>query len=288
MLNTHVLIDVPYLGYVSFHGMRGRAEHPDTILESMLDRIRQIVQEFGGQHVLFCFDGPPPLHRATMFKGYKAHRQKAREQKDPEELEKLDEFRKALWEMPGLLTAHGFAVACQPGYEADDMLAEAVKRLSNRCGNDIILVTSDEDMFQCFAPGVTMYTPAAKYPVRNAEWLLENYGVTPAQWAKVKAIAGCTSDGVPGVPGVGEKTACKYLTGTLAATTKAYASIEHELDNCKARMPLVRIPWPHATLPDDWLLPARKWSMEKFHALSAYLLSGEAATQREHYRGVDE
>lgn len=275
MPSTHLLIDTSYMGYLSYHGMRGKGtDNPYEVADSMLDRVRSVVQQFNASHALFCCDGPPPLHRATMYKGYKAHREAARQQKDPDEVERLDAFRRVLWGMPERLARHGFAVACQPGYEADDMLAEAARRLA---GEDVIICTSDEDMFQCFAPGVTMYSPTGKYPVRNAQWLYDNYGLTPAQWVKVKAIAGCTSDNIPGVPGVGEKTAARYILKTLSATSKGYASITAQLEECKARVPLVKLPWPHAILPSDWLDESRLWAADKLEAISGELL-GEAAS----------
>lgn len=273
MRNTYVLIDTSYLCYVAFHGIRGRTgadAHPNTVLLSMLDRVRQVVQQFDGTHLLFCFDGKPPLHRSTMYKGYKAHRAAARAEKDPDEVAALDALRRKIWELPAILQQHGFPVADQPGYEADDMLAQAINEVVNSEDSpDVILVTSDEDMFQCLKQGVTMVTPGSKHPARNGQWVAEKYGVIPEQWARVKAIAGCSTDNVPGVPGVGDKTAAKYVNGTLSVTTKAWQSIEAQLDACKARMPMVRLPWPHAALPSDWRL--RAWNMTKYHALCAAL-----------------
>ncbi len=273
MRNTYITVDTPYLCYVAFHGVRGRTgtdAHPATVLLSMLDRVRQTIQQFDGTHVLFCFDGKPPLHRKTMFRGYKAHRNAARAEKDPDEIAALDALRRKLYDFPAMLSKYGFPVGNMPGYEADDMLAQAVNEVvESEADPDVILVTSDEDMFQCLKPGVTFVSPSLKCPARNGVWLHETYGVTPDQWPRVKAIAGCTSDNIPGVPGVGNKTAAKYVARTLSTTTKAWHSIEAQLDECKARMPMVRLPWPHATLPSDWRL--RAWSMPKYHALCAEL-----------------
>jgi len=75
-------------------------------------------------------------------------------------------------------------------------------------------------------------------------WLIGEYGIAPSQWADVKAIAGCSSDGVEGVRGVGEKTAAKFLRGNLKPASKAHQAIVAGNNVWRRNLPLVRLPFP--------------------------------------------
>lgn len=272
MRKSHLILDVPYLGYVSFFSTRKNDFNANQVAANMISEIRRIVNREQCVNVLFCFDGKWPLHRRVMFKGYKAGRQTNRESMDPVELARLDEFRVFMWSLPERLRKCGLAVACQPGYEADDMIAEAVIRIKPEAGDSVVIVTSDEDMFQCLRAGVVMYTPTAKEKHRDAIWLMDTYGVTHEQWATVKSIAGCESDGVPGISGVGNKTACKFLAGKLPEKSKAHQSILENMTTCESTLPLVKIPWPHATLPDGWLSEDQEWSDRKASLLVSEIM----------------
>lgn len=273
MPRNHLIIDVPYLAYVTFFSHQKDDLTARQIAATLISEIRRIVDRRDCKHVLFCFDGKWPLHRRVMFEGYKAGRQKSRDNADLEELAKLDDFRVFMWSMPTLIGQVGMPAACQPGYEADDMIAAAVKQLKPCIDDQVVIVTSDEDMFQCLVDGVVIYTPTSKEKHRNRQWLRDTYGVDYDQWCMVKAIAGCSSDGIKGVTGVGNKTACKYMSGELSSTSKAFLSIEQCLDECRSRLPLVRIPWPHTELPKMWTCSELEWTNEKANRLVDKILN---------------
>lgn len=279
MPRNHLIIDVPYLAYVTFFSHQKDDLTARQVAATLISEIRRIVDRRDCRHVLFCFDGKWPLHRRVMFEGYKAGRQKSRENTGPEELAKLDEFRVFMWSMPRLIGQVGMPAACQPGYEADDMIAAAVKQLKPCIDDQVVIVTSDEDMFQCLVDGVVIYTPTSKEKHRNRQWLKDTYGVDNDQWCMVKAIAGCSSDGIDGIAGVGNKTACKYVSGQLSATSKTFLSIEERLDECRGRLPLVRIPWPHTVLPDGWMSDSLSWSSRKADELVSRILETELETE---------
>ena len=92
------------------------------------------------------------------------------------------------------------------------------------------------------------------------------YKVTPEDWGKVKAIAGCSSDGVPGVSGVGESTACKYLTKMLPKTYKTYKTIEKSTELINFNKQLVILPFKGT--PDLVVKNKNKLSLEKFITIS--------------------
>ncbi len=108
------------------------------------------------------------------------------------------------------------------GLEADDVIGSICKTYSN-C--EIVIVTSDHDMYQLISPTVCIIKPKDMQYYTKAKFVKE-YGIEPKMWKRVKAISGCSTDEVAGVPGVGEKTVLKYLKGELPEHWKSYQSIE--------------------------------------------------------------
>ena len=157
-----------------------------------------------------AFDMHAPTFRAQMYDGYKATRKPM-----PDELRAQDPI---IREMIGLM--HIPILECA-GYEADDILG-TVSRYGERHESDVVLVTGDRDAFQLSGPHTTiLYTKKGiTDTVRvTPDYVMATYGVTPEQMIDVKSLMGDTSDNIPGVPGVGEKTALKLIQekGSLSA-----------------------------------------------------------------------
>jgi DNA polymerase-1 len=105
------------------------------------------------------------------------------------------------------------------GYEADDIIGRVVKdiRLQERepafkTKTRIIIVSGDQDFYQLIRKNTDVWHPRNRF-LCDLPWFEKEWCIRPEQWVKVKAIAGCKSDDIPGVKGVGEKTAASYLTG---------------------------------------------------------------------------
>ena len=109
--------------------------------------------------------------------------------------------------------------------EADDIIGSICKTY-NKC--EIIIVTSDQDMYQCLTDNICVMNPKTMKFFTKANFI-KKYNICPDMWKRVKAIGGCTSDCVTGVPGVAEKTVLKYLTGKLPHNYKSYKAIHSEL-----------------------------------------------------------
>lgn len=135
----------------------------------------------------------------------------------------------------------------QWGYEADDMIAAFIESLPEN--KSAAIVTSDTDLYQCIRPCVSFAAPG-KPPITLQDFW-RKYGIKPGDWAKVKALAGCASDWVKGIPGVGNKTALKYLKGELGTHTKAYRRIVSERGAFLKRRNyrLVKLPFRGARVP---------------------------------------
>jgi hypothetical protein len=107
----------------------------------------------------------------------------------------------------------------------------------------LFVVSSDKDLWQLISERVSCWNPQTKKLI-SLRGFKKIYGIEPDDWIRVKSIAGCATDDIPGIVGVGEATAAKYLRGTLKKDSLAFGRIEAADDMiCKNRV-LVRLPFP--------------------------------------------
>ena len=149
-------------------------------------------------HMLVAFDVHGPTFRHEKYAEYKAGRTPP-----------TDDFLKQLREIRTLLPAMGVRVIECPGYEADDILGTFAKRAEAE-GVDTLIVTGDRDSFQLITPHTTIYYTKDNSEIDEAA-LMERYGLIPDRMRDLKALMGDASDNIPGIAGVGEKTARKLL-----------------------------------------------------------------------------
>lgn len=169
-----------------------------SILLKLLDEVRP-------DAVACAFDLRAPTFRHKMYDGYKAQRKGM-----PEEL------ASQLQPLKDLLTALGYQIVTCEGYEADDILGTLAKSSADS-GNECVIATGDRDSLQLVggAVSVRLATTKAGQPAStlfDVDAVKEKYGVTPEQLIDVKALMGDASDNIPGVAGIGEKTALDLIT----------------------------------------------------------------------------
>jgi 5'-3' exonuclease len=128
------------------------------------------------------------------------------------------------------------------GYESDDLIACIVK---GRNPKETIVVSSDHDLFQLL-DNCSLYAPTKKQSTDKNIFMRE-HGIEPSLWHQVKAIAGCNTDEVPGIPSVGEKSAVKYLKGQLKGIK--LKDIEAKPEIIKRNLPLVTLPFAGCPVP---------------------------------------
>ncbi len=153
-------------------------------------------------HVAVAFDVSRKTFRSDIFPEYKANRAKT-----------PDEFRSQMTYLHDLVTAFGIPYFEVEGYEADDILA-TIAKVGENIGAQVLICTGDRDSFQLVNSRITVL-----YPKRGVsdlaritpEAVFEKYGMTPAQYPDFAALRGDPSDNLPSVPGVGEKTAAKWI-----------------------------------------------------------------------------
>ena len=183
---------------------------------SILLRLRDECQPDG---IAAAFDLRAPTFRHKMFDGYKA----GRKPMPPELAQQMPVLK-------DLLRALGFAVVEQEGYEADDVLGTFARLCEQDDDWQCFIATGDRDALQLVSPETTVLLASTKMgrPVTTRytpDKVLEDYGVTPAQLIDVKALMGDSSDNIPGVAGVGQKTA-----GDLIARFGSIDAIYADLD----------------------------------------------------------
>ena len=233
-----LVFDVNFLMWREFHAA-GAGDPLRTALGVIQD-LGSYADRFQTTHMVFAFDRGPYL-RAQELPGYKADRH-THDPNNPGDVAKA-----ALREMidrvrTDMLPALGFGnVYSKPGYEADDIIAGVVYGLPD--GDRAIMVSSDRDLYQLLSRRAALYNPVTKrfYTARDFK---KEYGVPPDCWDCVKAVAGCSTDEIPGLDGVGEASALNYLkvgggTGKRAEAIRAFMQGEDYLRNLR----LVKLPY---------------------------------------------
>lgn len=177
-------------------------------LYGFVNMLIKITQQYKPNAVAVAFDLKEPTFRHKMFDGYKAGRSAT-----PEQLLSQIELLK------DLLTKMGVTVLSVPGYEADDILG-TLSKLSNDAGYRTYLVTGDRDSLQLIGGNTTvLYTKKGVSTLveYTTDVFKEEYGILPEQFVDCKALMGDSSDNIPGVAGIGPKTATNLLSeyGTL-------------------------------------------------------------------------
>ena len=219
-MGSLMLLDTASLYYRAFFGVPETVRAPDgtpvNAIRGLLDMISRLVRARHPTGLVACLDADwRPAFRVAAIPTYKAHRLTA----DGTAEETPPALAVQVPVIEEVLHASGLAVAGQPGYEADDVMAT----LSARSAGPVDVVTGDRDLFQLVddARGVRIiYTVRGlmNMDVIDEAAVTAKYGIPGRAYADFAALRGDPSDGLPGVPGVGEKTA--------AALIRTFGSIE--------------------------------------------------------------
>lgn len=205
---------------------------------------------------IFCFDGGYDRRR-ELCPSYKKRREDSRRQAPSAERKSHRSYRRALYQVRTThLPALGFRnILQQEGYEADDLIA-AVCDAHASFGRQLVLVSSDEDLFQLLSDDrVLIWNHKTKSAI-TAESFRREKGISPGQWADVKALAGCSTDEVRGVEQVGEKKAIAFLTGKLNQGVVHHRIIQnHHI--WERNLPIVQLPFEGTEVPEEMELDGR-------------------------------
>ncbi len=271
-----LLLDGHSLAYRAFFALPAEnfsttTGQPTNAVYGFTAMLINVLRDEQPTHVAVAFDRSEPTFRHEQYVEYKANRR-----------ETPEDFRSQLSLIFEVLDALGIARLSVPGYEADDVIATLATRAED-AGMDVLIVTGDRDVLQLVDDRVTAlltrrgitemsrFTPGA---------VAEKYGLTPQQYPDFAAIRGDPSDNLPGIPGVGEKTATKWIQqfGSLEELVNRVDEVkgkagdalrEHLGDVLRNRQmtALVRdVPLTDIGAGPEELIP-RVWDREQIHQL---------------------
>ncbi len=212
MLPKLVVIDGHAILFRSFYAIRGLTAPdgtPTNAVYGFVKTLHKVIEKLRPQYLVVCLDAGHKTFRNEEAEDYKANRKPA-----PEELKAQV---KPLLEV---LEAMNIPCFMKEGFEADDIIATVVHRALEE-GLDVVIVSRDKDFYQLLSDRVAMYDDKNDRFI-TPETLKEEKGITPEQVPDWLGLMGDSSDNIPGVPGVGEKTALKLLA--------EYGSLEAVLD----------------------------------------------------------
>ena len=210
----------------AYPALSNSRKEPTNAIYGMANLLLKFRRELKPDRWALAWDGPGPTFRHELYKEYKEHRPAM-----PEELSVQ------LTPIEDLARCLGLPVIEKAGMEADDVMA-TLSRVGADAGYEVVLVTGDKDMLQLVGGSVSVLSPQGKgddYVRLDAAAVRERWGVPPEQIRDVLALMGDATDGYPGVPGVGEKTAVELLTafGSVDAMYDRLAEIKKPALNQK-------------------------------------------------------
>lgn len=198
-MRTIYLVDISAYVFRAYYAIRPLSTAtgiPTNATYGVVTMLLKFLREVRPGHLIIVFDSPTPSFRKQLYTAYKANREVPPEDLPPQ-FEQVKEFVRA-YPLQGL--------ECE-GYEADDIMAT----IATECRDDkIVLVSSDKDLMQLIDDRVTMYDPMKDVHLGISE-VAEKFAVLPSQVIDVQSLAGDASDNIPGVKGVGVKTAGKLI-----------------------------------------------------------------------------
>lgn len=224
-----MLLDTASLYFRAYFGVPDSVRAPDgtpvNAVRGLLDFIARLVQDHRPDDLVACWDNDwRPHWRVELIPSYKAHRVAVETETGPDEEETPDTLSPQVPVIVEVLDALGIARVGADGFEADDVIGT----LTGRATGPVDIVTGDRDLFQLVddARGRRVLYPlkgVGTLQMTDEAWLREKYGVNGPGYVDLALLRGDPSDGLPGVPGIGEKTAAKLLDayGDLAGIMAA-------------------------------------------------------------------
>ncbi|NCC43942.1 MAG: DNA polymerase I, partial [Clostridia bacterium] len=201
LIDGHSILNRAFYGLPDLTNSEGL--HTNAVY-GFLNIMTKILEEEKPQYLTVAFDLHAPTFRHDMYEAYKGTRKPM-----PQEL------REQVPVIKEVLQAMGVTIVSKEGYEADDILGTLAKK-SEKNGMDVTVVSGDRDLLQLATDNILVRIPktrAGKTVIEDyhTKEVLEKYQVQPIQIIELKALMGDTADNIPGIPGVGEKTASKII-----------------------------------------------------------------------------
>lgn len=201
--NPLILVDGSsylYRAYHAFPPLTNSAGEPTGAMYGVLNMLRSLIMQYKPSHVAVVFDAKGKTFRDELFAEYKSHRPPM-----------PDDLRTQIEPLHQMVEAMGLPLLVVPGVEADDVIGTLALQAEKE-GRAVLISTGDKDMAQLVTPNITLIN-TMNNTILGPEEVVEKYGVPPDLIIDFLALMGDSSDNIPGVPGVGEKTALGLLQG---------------------------------------------------------------------------
>ena len=201
--NPLILVDGSsylYRAYHAFPPLTNRAGEPTGAMYGVLNMLRSLILQYQPTHAAVVFDAKGKTFRDELFEDYKSHRPPM-----------PDDLRAQIEPLHAMVKAMGLPLLAVSGVEADDVIG-TLAREAEKAGRPVLISTGDKDMAQLVTPGITLINTMTN-TILGPDEVVTKYGVPPELIIDFLALMGDSSDNIPGVPGVGEKTAQALLQG---------------------------------------------------------------------------
>ncbi len=213
--NPLILVDGSsylYRAYHAFPPLTNSAGEPTGAMYGVLNMLRSLLLQYQPSHAAVVFDAKGKTFRDELFESYKSHRPPM-----------PDDLRAQIEPLHQMVKAMGLPLLAVSGVEADDVIGTLAQE-AERAGRHVLISTGDKDMAQLVTPAVTLIN-TMNNTILGPEEVVTKFGVPPELIIDFLALMGDSSDNIPGVPGVGEKTAQALLQG-LGGLDVLYAQPE--------------------------------------------------------------
>jgi len=185
--------------YHAIQRLSTSAGKPTNAIYGFVTMLRKMLREHAPEYLAIAWDGPEKTVRHEAYSAYKATR-----------VAMASDLASQLPEIRRMLEAYRIPVLELTGYEADDVIGTLSTKAAAQ-GFDVVIVTADKDMLQLVSPGIRVFHTGREKFLDEAG-VVEFFGVSPGQVADVLALMGDSVDNIPGVPGVGQVTARKWIS----------------------------------------------------------------------------
>ncbi|EGR0800150.1 DNA polymerase I [Vibrio alginolyticus] len=214
--NPLILIDGSSYLYRAFHaypGTMSNGEIPTNAVYGVVNMLRSMMRQFASERIAVVFDAKGKTFRDDMYAEYKANRPPM-----------PDDLRCQIEPLHNVIRAMGLPLICVPGVEADDVIGTLAYQASQK-GMPVLISTGDKDMAQLVDDNITLINTMTNV-VMDREGVVEKFGIPPELIIDYLALMGDKVDNIPGVPGVGDKTATALLQG-IGGLTKLYENLDN-------------------------------------------------------------
>ncbi|MEK7697942.1 MAG: DNA polymerase I [Nitrospirota bacterium] len=199
-----------YRAFYAIKGLSNASGFPTNAIFGFTNMLLKVLREKKPDYFAIVFDSPVPTERHKAYEAYKAHRPAM-----------PDELKLQIQPIKEIINAFNISNIEIEGYEADDVLGTIAKKAEKE-GLDVYIITSDKDINQILSPKIKTYD-TMKDKITEEKDVVERFGVEPSRFPEIIALMGDASDNIPGVHGIGEKTAVSLL--------KEFGSIDNIIQN---------------------------------------------------------